>query len=173
MQISMTSLEQLSLSEMEALLAGSGKINWEATGIAEKYSFVGAVLKAQCYRKLGRGERGVVRQFLATVTSTSRAQVTRLIGQWMKERKITRKPVKRPGFTVRYRREDMVLLAATDAAHEDLSGPAPCRILWREFEVFGTARSIKASGSESNLHRAARSPSPSSASPIRAVGRDT
>lgn len=137
MQISMTNLEQLSLSEMKDLLSGSGKVRWETEDIASKYALIAAALKAQSYRKLGRRERGVVRQFLAKVTATSRAQLTRLIGQWMKERKIVRKAAKRPSFTVRYRREDIVLLAATDAAHEDLSGPALRRILCREFRVFG------------------------------------
>ena len=137
MQISMTNLEQLSLSEMKELLSGSRKVTWATESIAAKYVLIAAVLKAQSYRKLGRRERGVVRQFLAKVTATSRAQLTRLIGQWMKERKIARKTAKRPSFTVRYRREDIVVLAATDAAHEDLSGPALRRILYREFAVYG------------------------------------
>lgn len=137
MQIGMTNLEELSLSEMEDLLAGSRKVRWETEDTASKYLVIAAVLKAQSYRKLGKRERGVVRRFLAKGTATSRAQMTRLIGQWMKERKITRKAAKRPSFTVRYRREDVVLLAATDAAHEDLSGPALRRILHREFQVFG------------------------------------
>jgi hypothetical protein len=137
MQIGMTNLEQLSLSEMEVLLSGSGKVTWEATDIAAKYALIGAVLKAQSYRKLGKRERGVVRQFLAKVTATSRAQLTRLIGRWMKERKIARQAAERPHFPVRYRPEDIVLLAATDAAHQDLSGPALRRILYREFAVFG------------------------------------
>lgn len=137
MQIRMTNLEQLSLSEMEDLLSGSGKVTWEAKDIASKYAIIAAVLKAQSYRKLGKRERGVVRQFLAKVTAISRAQLTRLIGQWLSERKIVRKPAQRPSFTVRYGRQDVVLLAATDAAHEDLSGPALRRILLREFTVFG------------------------------------
>jgi hypothetical protein len=101
MQIRMTNLEQLSLSEMEDLLSGSGKVTWEAKDIASKYAIIAAVLKAQSYRKLSKPERGIVRQFLAKVTATSRAQLTRLIGQWMQDRKIARKPAKRPSFTVR------------------------------------------------------------------------
>lgn len=71
------------------------------------------------------------------MTATSRAQLTRLIGQWMEDRQIVRRTAVRPQFAVRYTREDIVLLAATDAAHEDLSGPALRHILRREFEVFG------------------------------------
>ena len=137
MQISMKNLERVNLSEMKDLLSGSGEVSWRTEGIEARYSFITAVLKAQCYRKLGKKERGVVRQFLGKVTAASRAQVTRLIGRWMQERKIVRQPVQRPSFTVRYQREDVVLLAATDAAHADLSGPALRHILYREFTVFG------------------------------------
>jgi hypothetical protein len=139
MQIRMTNLEQISLREMEALLSGSAKVSWEAKDVAAKYAIIAAVLKAQSYRKLGKRERGIVRQFLAKVTGISRAQLTRLIGQWSKQRKIARKPARRPTFPVRYQRADIVLLAATDAAHEDLSGPALRRVLHREFTVFGRA----------------------------------
>jgi hypothetical protein len=78
MQIRLTNLEQLSLSEMEDLLSGSEKVTWEAKDIASKYAIIAAVLKAQSYRKLGKRERGIVRQFLAKVTAISRAQLTRL-----------------------------------------------------------------------------------------------
>ena len=136
MQISMTNLEQLSLGEMEDLLSGSGEVTWATEDIASKYALIAAVLKAQKYAKLGKRERGIVRRFLAKVTGASRAQLTRLIGQWMEQRKIVRKVGKRPNFTVRYMREDILLLAATDAPHEDLSGPGLRRILCREFTVF-------------------------------------
>jgi transposase InsO family protein len=55
----------------------------------------------------------------------------------MERRVIERKPARRPSFGCRYRKEDIHLLAATDAAHEDLSGPALRRILHREHQVFG------------------------------------
>lgn len=139
MQIRMTNLEQISLKEMEELLLGSAKVSWEAKDVAAKYAIIAAVLKVQSYRKLSKRERGIVRQFLAKVTGISRAQLTRLIGQWSQQRRIARKPARRPIFPVRYQREDIALLAATDAAHEDLSGPALRRILHREFTVFGRA----------------------------------
>lgn len=137
MQISMKDLEKLTLSEMEDLLAGSRKITWTNDDKEAKYKFISAVLKQQSYSKLGKRERGVVRQFLAKVAAISRAQITRLIARWMEHRTIKRKPAQRPNFVSRYRKEDIHLLAATDAAHEDLSGPALRRILHREHTVFG------------------------------------
>lgn len=131
---------------MEDLLSGSGEVTWGTESIESKDAFIAAVLKAQCYRKLGKKERGVVRQFLRKVTAASRAQITRLIGRWMQNRKIVRQPVQRPSFTVRYQREDVVLWAATDAAHEDLAGPALRRILYREFTVFGKPEYARLAG---------------------------
>ena len=137
MQFRMNNLDQLSLSEMEELLSSSRKVTWQTEDSAAKYSWIASVLKAQRYGKLGKREKGVVRRFLQKVTATSRAQLTRLIGQWTAVRQIVRLAAPRPKFTVRYTKADIVLLAATDAAHEDLSGPALRRILHREFVVFG------------------------------------
>jgi len=137
MQFSMKNLDQLSLNEMEELLSSSRKVTWKTESNEAKYTLMASILKAQRYAKLGKREKGVVRRFLQKVTSTSRAQLTRLIGQWTEDRKIVRRTAPRPQFAVRYTRADIVLLAATDAAHEDLSGPALRHILHREFEVFG------------------------------------
>jgi hypothetical protein len=73
------------------------------------------------------------------VTGLSRAQVTRLIARWQQTRRVQRKPARRPQFPRRYSAEDAQRLAAVDAAHEDLSGPAVRHILQREFEVYGNA----------------------------------
>jgi transposase InsO family protein len=128
----MEELEKLTLSEMEDLLAGSRKITWTSEDTEAEYDFISAVLKQHSYSKLGKRERGVVRQFLAKVAALSRAPMTRLIAQWMEHRTVKRKPARRPNFVCRYRKEDIHLLAATDAAYEDLSGPA----LRREYKVF-------------------------------------
>lgn len=137
MQFRMKNLDQLSLSEMEELLSSSRKVTWQTEDSEAKYSWIACVLKAQRYGKLGKREKGVVRRFLQKVTATSRAQLTRLIGQWTSVRQIVRRTAPRPKFTVRYTKADIILLAATDAAHRDLSGPALRRILHREFAVFG------------------------------------
>jgi hypothetical protein len=48
----------------------------------ETYGFVEATLQSQQYRKLSKGQKGIVRRFLAKVTGLSRAQMTRLLGCW-------------------------------------------------------------------------------------------
>jgi transposase InsO family protein len=100
----------------------------------------------------------VVRRFLIRVSGLSRAQMTRLIGQWGKARQIrSKQPVGRR-FSTRYTAEDIVLLSRVDAAHEDLSGPAVCRILWREHNVYDKSEYERLAGiSVSHLYNLRRS----------------
>jgi hypothetical protein len=140
MKIHMKNLERLSLAEMEEFVRGNRKVTLSLEGQAAIYGFVEALLKVQQYRRLSRGQRGVVRRFLTKVSGLSRAQMTRLIAAWMKTRQVRRRPAQRPSFPRRYSHADVVLLAEVDAAHEELSGPATRRILEREFKVFGKSQ---------------------------------
>lgn len=133
----MENLEHLTLNEMEAFVKNNRGLNMGAAADGSGYPFIERVLRAQGYGRLKRKAKGTVRRFLAKVTGFSRAQVTRLIGRWQRTRRVQRKPAQRPKFPRRYKPEDAALLAAVDAAHEDLSGPAVRQILKREFEVYG------------------------------------
>src|ERR1039457_5489614 len=102
MTIHMKNLERLSLAEMQEFVQGSRKLTLSLEGQAAIYGFIEALLKAQQYRRLSRGhrgvvrrfkrrycwrlsrgQRGVVRRFLTKVSGLSRAQITRLIAAWM------------------------------------------------------------------------------------------
>lgn len=79
-----------------------------------------------------------MRRFGVKITGLSRAQVTRLIGRWMKHRHIEKRPAQRPLCTALYGRRRGA--AGRDRyAHEDLSGPAIRHILHREFVVYRKA----------------------------------
>ena len=54
------------------------------------------------------------------------------MGQWLRHRRIEARQLRRRRFPRHYTPQDMALLAAVDAAHEGLSGPAVRRILERE-----------------------------------------
>ena len=82
MTISMQNLERLTLAEMEEFLQGSQKLTLSVKHKEAVYGFIEALLKAQQYRRLSKGQRGIVRRFLMKVTGLSRAQVTRLITRW-------------------------------------------------------------------------------------------
>ncbi len=137
MTITVRNLERLTLDEMREFLDGTRTMDFVVDGQEAVYAIVECVLRTQQYRHLKKGQKGVVRRFLARITALSRAQVTRLVTRWQKTRRVTAKRRRRPNFPARYTAEDVVLLAEVDAAHEDLSGPAVRRIVEREYEVFG------------------------------------
>ncbi len=65
MTISMQNLEKLTLAEMEEFVDGSRKLTLSVEGEGAIYGFIEALLRAQQYRRLSKGQRGVVRRFLA------------------------------------------------------------------------------------------------------------
>lgn len=150
--------EEMSLDQMKALVENSRAVRFSIEGREALYSFLARVLTKQRYAGLDREQRGIVRRFLIKVTNRSRAQITRLIGQWMEARTIRCKPPKRRRFPTRYTEQDAKLLAEADAAHQELSGPAMRRILRREHEVFGRKEFQRLAGiSVSHLYNLRRS----------------
>jgi hypothetical protein len=158
MNIRMSNLERLTLAEMEELVSNTGAVDYTAAEQESIYGFVERVLKMQQYRRLSRGQKGIVRRFLAKITGLSRAQLTRLIQRWMDRRRIERKPARRPNFPRRYTDTDIALLVEVDAAHEDLSGPAVRHLLEREFKVYRNKKFERlASISPSHIYNLRRS----------------
>lgn len=140
MTIRMKNLERLSLAEMKEFVTTNRHVSWSAVEVGGVYELIERVLKAHQYRRLKKGQKGIVRSFLAKVTALSRAQVTRLIQRWIETRGIERKPAQRPNFPRRYTAADIATLAEVDAAHEDLSGPAVRHLCQRGWELFADQR---------------------------------
>src|ERR1700730_4620877 len=137
MILRMDNLERLTVAEMEEFLRSNPHIGWSVPERESVYGLIEQVLQAQQYRRLSKGQKGIVRRFLAKVTDLSRAQLTRWIQRWMKTRRVQRKPAQRPSFRSRYTVADIALLAELDAAHQDLSGPAVRHLCHRGWTVFG------------------------------------
>jgi hypothetical protein len=146
MTIRMQNWERLTLADMKKFVAANRHLGWTAVEPEAVYGFIERVLKAQNYRRLSKGQKGIVRSFLAKVTDLSRAQLTRLIQRWMSHRRIERKPARRPSFPRRYTPADIASLAELDAAHEDLSGPAVRHLCQRAWTVFGDDRFQRLAG---------------------------
>src|ERR1035438_5832549 len=141
MTIRMNNLEQLTLDEMEEFVTSHRHLNWSATGQKSVYGLIEGVLKAQRYGHLNKGQKGVIKGFLAKVTALSRAQITRLIQRWIQTKRIERQPGRQPTFPRRYTAADVAVLAEVDAAHEDLSGPAVRYLCQRGWGVYEDKRS--------------------------------
>src|ERR1017187_9795109 len=103
MNITMQNLERLSLAEMKEFVEGSRKVCFSTEAREETYGCIEGTRKRQQYRKLSKGQKGIVRRFLVKVTGLSRAQMTRLVGCWTNQRCIPTKAVmKRRRFARRY-----------------------------------------------------------------------
>lgn len=129
--------ENLTLDEMRRFLDGSEEIQFAAESKADMYKWIGKVLQARDYERLGKAERGLVKRFLEKVSGRSRAQLTRLVERWRREGTLEARSGRRRRFARRYTAEDIRLLVEVDEAHEGLSGPATKCILEREWLVYG------------------------------------
>ncbi len=88
------------------------------------YEWVTAVLRQHQYRQQSREVKGLLRAYLSKMTGLSRAQGTRLIGQYFSAGEVKESSYRRHRFANTYTPADVELLAAVDEAHETLSGPA-------------------------------------------------
>jgi len=136
----MQEIENPSLEQIRAFLEASQEVHFHAEGRADIYAWVDRTLRQQDYAKVSRATKGLVRLYLIKMTGLSRAQVTRLIGQFVKTQVVKPTVYRRHRFGRRYTTADVAALVEVDQAHGRLSGPATCAILQREHEVFGHER---------------------------------
>jgi len=146
--------ERLSLEQIQAFLEGSQELRFQAGDRRELYEWVERTLVQQEYLCLGRREKGLVRRYLSKMTGLSRAQVTRLIGQYRERGKVHAQSYRRHRFATRYGAKDIALLAEVDEAHETLSGPATQKLLERAYHDFQDPRYRNLAGiSVAHLYR--------------------
>ena len=70
------------IDEVRDFMAGSEPADFRLTDRRGAYDFVTRTLRRLSYAGLSKADKGVVRRFVAKVTGLSRAQSTRLIGQY-------------------------------------------------------------------------------------------
>jgi len=128
--------ERLSLEQIRAFMRGSEDVGFSASSPAELFEWTKRTLCEQEYMKLSREGKGLVRRYIAKVTGRSRAQVTRMIRQYLDNGTIQSRRGRGRRFAALYSNADIALLAKVDEAHDTLSGPATQKILHREFHEF-------------------------------------
>src|ERR1700736_3474697 len=135
----MVERQPMSLEQIRAFLEASEEIRFTGRNRKEMYSWVGQTLVGQQYHILRKEEKGLLRSYVGKMTGLSRAQVTRLIGQYLDKGVIEENGYTRRRFPSLYTRADIGLLAEVDEAHETMSGPATQKILYREYHEYGNA----------------------------------
>ena len=138
--------ERLSLEQIRTFLAASEEFRFEANNREAVYSWVTRTLVEQEYCGQKREAKGLLRRYVAKMTGLSRAQVTRLVGQYLEKGTVKERSYRRNRFAKQYQAADVELLAAVDEAHETLSGPATQKILHREFHDYGDERYRRLAG---------------------------
>ena len=136
----MENTEKLSLEQIRVFLQASQEVGFEATQRREMYEWMARTLCYQEYWKQKRTTKGLLRQYMVTMTGLSRAQVTRLITQYKKDGQVQERAYRRNQFVRHYTGADIELLGTVDQAHGTLSGPATQKILYREFYEYGDER---------------------------------
>jgi transposase InsO family protein len=133
----MQAAERLSLEQIQALLEASEPLKFRGRNRKEVYDWVNRRVREVGYQDLPQSARGLVRRYIAKMTGLSRAQTTRMLGQYLRGEEIKPKLYRRHRFSKRYTREDVELLATIDEAHDTLSGPATQKLLQRACYDFG------------------------------------
>ena len=129
------------IEQIEAFLSASTSIEFSAAGgDSERYEHISRVLTRFDYPGRKKRERGVLLRYLQHTSGYSRAQVTRLVTRWQRNRLAAVPLAKRyrapaAPFARKYTALDVALLVEMDQAHEDVCGPAIAHLLQRVLAV--------------------------------------
>ena len=147
------------LVQVREFLAGDRTIEPRIRTRADAYRFIERTLARFDYFRLGRNDKGVLRQLIARATGLSRAQITRLLHQHRSTGKLTdRRRATRRSFARHYTRTDVELLAELDTLHGTPSGPVARVYCHRACYRFGDRRFERLAGiSNSHLYNLRRS----------------
>jgi transposase InsO family protein len=147
MVIDMNETQLCTIEQIEQFLSGSAPIEFSAAAgdDTERYAHISRVLKRFDYPGRKKHERGVLLKYLQHTSGYSRAQVTRLVAQWQRNRLAQTPLTKRDRapaapFARKYTAADLTLLVEMDRAHEDVCGPAIAHLLRRAYREYGDPR---------------------------------
>jgi len=144
--INMEEAKLQTLEQIKAFLDGTSEVAFRVPK-EDRNQFIERVLKRFGYAPQGRIDKGVLLRYIGRMTGLSRQQVTRLVRQYRKDGKLSKRLcAPKQGFTYRYTAADVALLAETDVLHSTLSGPATKKVMERAYQVFGDQRYERLAG---------------------------
>ena len=101
------------LEQIRAFLDGTSEVSFRIPK-DERNQFIERVFKRFGYAPNGRADKGVLLRFIERMTGLSRQQVTRLVSQYCKDGKLSKRPQRvapTNGFSRHYTLADVALLA--------------------------------------------------------------
>src|SRR6267142_594490 len=96
----------MGLEQIQAFLKASTEIRFEGRNRKEIYNWVKEMMVGHEYHIRGKEEKGLLKSYVEKMTGLSRAQVTRLVGQYLEKGSIEEKRYRRRCFPVVYTRGD-------------------------------------------------------------------
>ncbi len=124
------------LEQVRQFLGGVAVMEITIPSKTEGYHWIQRTLVRFQYLTLGKADRGLIRRYLQQISGYSRAQIARRIKQYRRTGRIQRRQRTVKGFTSKYTRQDIRLLARLDELHGTLSGPATKKLCERAWQVF-------------------------------------
>ena len=112
------------INDVKEFLSQNDKIQFNYQNKAQAYAWIEGTLVKLEYIGLSKADKGAVRAYLGLMTGYSRAQVTRLISQYLRTGCVQVTEYQRHSFSRTYEDSDLKLLAATDELHEFPNGNA-------------------------------------------------
>ncbi len=144
MNITMIDTNLDNFNALGKFLNGIPPVKFSGSSKKQKYEWVKEVLNRFNFRKLRKGKRGEIREYIQKITGYSNAQLSRLIAKYLKG-KLVFTEYERHSFPTRYTPADIALLCKTDNIHQRLNGYATRQILIREYQKYGKAEYEKIS----------------------------
>jgi len=134
----MNAEELTTIGQLEAFLAGTQAVAFEVASDKDaRYGWIQKTLARFRYQGLGKRDKGVLIRYLMKVSGYSRQQITRLIKQYCKHGRLTRRQRTVNGFSRRFTEADIHLLAEMDERHNTPNGMAMKKLIERAYRLFG------------------------------------
>jgi transposase InsO family protein len=148
MVIDMNETKLTTIGQIREFLAGTADISWTPEDDDKaRYAFIRNVLSRFDYPRLKRPDKGLIRVYLRHTSGYSRAQLARLIRQYLDSGRMVQRYAKpRSGFAHIYTDADVRLLAEIDTLHATLSGLATKKLMERACHIFGDTRYQRLAG---------------------------
>lgn len=141
MTLTMNDSQLTTLDQIAHFINSESGITFRKQTQAEAYQWMEATLvKFEYACRLKKNEKGLIRKYLGQMTGYSRAQVMRLIHQYVRTGRIRVVPFRRHRFPRKYTEEQVRLLAQTDELHQYPNGHTLKKILQRMCNVYGDVR---------------------------------
>lgn len=119
------------------------RIEFECQSRKERYAWIDQTLGRFRYFSLRKKDKGIIREFIQTMTGISDSQLTKLIAKKRRCGKVFSDQTGRHKFVATYTVQDVALLIQTDTAHSRLSGKATKSIFEREYQIFGKKEYVR------------------------------